>query len=202
MSLPIFTIPTFNQDALQAVGAVFAQRVESISIVRNFFAGIGGIAGGRSEMMEKKMNDLNKAIIEEIQIQARKAYPKAVALVDLKITFSDIGKNDQNMFLAAQASATAIIRRTKASAAASPIPGSLPEALVPVPSPILAPMASPMASQPMASQPMASQAMASQPMASQPQAQPGQLNRPLNRPLMPSMVGAKRNLNKSRRNKH
>jgi len=52
--LPIFTIQTFNQNALQPAGAVFAQRVESISIARNFFAGVTGIVGGRSTMMEKK----------------------------------------------------------------------------------------------------------------------------------------------------
>lgn len=112
MPLPIFTVQKFNKNSLQPAGAVFAQRVESISIVRNFFAGIAGVAGGRSTMMEKKMNDLTTVLLEELDQQAIKKYPNAVALIDVDIHFSDIGKNDSNMFLAGQASATALIKRT------------------------------------------------------------------------------------------
>ena len=111
--LPIFTIQTFNQAALQAAGSVFVQRVESISIARNFFAGVTGVAGGRSTMMEKKMNDLTQALMQELDSQAKKMYPNAVALVNVQVHFSDIGKNDQNMFLAGQASATILIKRVK-----------------------------------------------------------------------------------------
>lgn len=111
--LPIFTIQTFNQAALQAAGSVFVQRVESISIARNFFAGVTGVAGGRSTMMEKKMNDLTQALMQELDSQAKKIYPNAVALVNVQVHFSDIGKNDQNMFLAGQASATILIKRVK-----------------------------------------------------------------------------------------
>jgi len=124
MPLPIFTIQTFNQNTLQPAGAVFAQRVEAVSIVRNFLAGITGIVGGRNTAMEKKMNDLTKVLMEELQLQARTAYPNAVALVDVKVHFSDIGKDDSNMFLAGQASATALIKRNKVNSPAIPQMGS------------------------------------------------------------------------------
>ena len=126
--LPVFTIQTFNQNALQPAGAVFAQRVEAISIARNFFAGIGGVVGGRSTMMEKKMNDLTRALMEELDIQAKKLYPNAVALVNVNLHFSDICKSDSSMFLAGQASATAIIKRVKAIGQ-SMVPSSQPAAL-------------------------------------------------------------------------
>ena len=112
--LPVFTIQTFNQNALQPAGAVFAQRVETISLARNVFAGIGGIIGGRSTLMEKKMNDLTQALMQELDIQAKKMYPNAVALVNVQVNFSNIGKTDSSMFLAGQASATALIKRVKA----------------------------------------------------------------------------------------
>jgi uncharacterized protein YbjQ (UPF0145 family) len=112
--LPVFTIQTFNQNALQPAGAVFAQRVETISLARNLFAGIGGIVGGRSTLMEKKMNDLTQALMQELDLQAKKMYPNAVALVNVQLIFSDIGKTESNMFLAGQASATALIKRVKA----------------------------------------------------------------------------------------
>jgi len=143
-ALPVFTIQTFNQNALQPAGAVFAQRVESISVARGFFSGVTGVAGGRSTMMEKKMNDLTLALMQELDTQAKKMYPNTVALVNVQIHFSDIGKTDSNMFLTGQASATALIKRVKA----------IGQSMMPSSS---APLASaPLASAPLASAPLAS----------------------------------------------
>jgi uncharacterized protein YbjQ (UPF0145 family) len=153
--LPVFTVQTFNQNALQPAGAIFAQRVEAISIARSFVAGVAGVVGGRSTLMEKKMNDLTRALMEELDLQARKLYPNAVALVDVEVHFSNIGKHDSNMFLAGQASATALIKRVKA-VGQSMIPSS------PVP----------MASAPLASAPLDSAPLASAPLASAPLASP------------------------------
>ena len=152
--LPVFTIQTFNQTALQPAGAIFAQRVESISIGRNFVA---GVAGGRSTMMEKKMNDLTKALMEELDLQAKKLYPNVVALINVQVHFSDIGKNDSNMFLAGQASATALIKRVKA-VGQSMIPSSAPLASAPLASAPLSP--APLAPAPLAPAPLASAPLA------------------------------------------
>ena len=158
--LPVFTIQTFNQTALQPAGAVFAQRVESINLGRSFFAGTGST--GRNTMMEKKMNDLTQGLVQELDIQAKKMYPNAVALVDVEVYFSDIGKTDSNMLLAGQASATALIKRIK------PIGQSMvPTSSAPMGSPISsAPMSSPIASAPMGS-PIASAPAALAPLSPQ-----------------------------------
>ena len=153
--LPFFTIQTFNQNSLQPAGAVFAQRVESISIGRSIFAGADGSVGGRSVMMEKKMNDLTRALMEELDIQAKKTYPNAVALVNVQFHFSDIGKNDSNMFLAGQASATALIKRVKAvgqsMAPSEQLPLAMAPAMPPAMPPAMAPAMPPAMSQPMVS---------------------------------------------------
>jgi len=166
--LPVFTIQTFNQNALQPAGAVFAQRVETISVGRSFFAGTGST--GRNTMMEKKMNDLTQALIQELDIQAKKMYPSAVALVNVQVHFSDIGKTDSNMFLSGQASATALIKRVKPvgqSMIPSPVasaPMASPAASAPMASPIASPLAAPMApAMPPSSSPASSAAMALSP---------------------------------------
>jgi len=141
MALPIFTIESFNQNTLQAAGAVFAQRVETVSLLRDLFAGIGGIIGGRSTTMEKKMDDLTKVLLEEIQANAISKYPNAVALIDLKLLFSDIGKTQNNMFLAGQASATVLIR--KVGRTSQPIDVSQPTAMAPIAPTAMAPNAVP-----------------------------------------------------------
>jgi len=158
-ALPVFTIQTFNQNALQPAGAVFAQRVESISVARGFFSGVTGVAGGRSTMMEKKMNDLTLALMQELDTQAKKMYPNTVALVNVQIHFSDIGKTDSNMFLTGQASATALIKRVKAIGQSMMPSSSAPLASAPLASAPLASAPLPMPALPSPSSPAASAAM-------------------------------------------
>ena len=187
MSLPIFTIQSFSQTALQPAGAVFAQRVESVSMARNFLAGITGVVGGRNTIMEKKMNDLTKGLMEELQLQVQNKYPNAVALVDVKLHFSDIGKDDSNMFLAGQASATALIKRNKQNT-------SQPLASAPIPSsqPFAAPAAAPAALQ-----------LSSQPAAPAAQFPPPNLSNAKIRPYQPLTGGKyKTKLGKSRKNRN
>ena len=198
MSLPIFTIQSFSQTALQPAGAVFAQRVESVSMARNFLAGITGVVGGRNTIMEKKMNDLTKGLMEELQLQVQNKYPNAVALVDVKLHFSDIGKDDSNMFLAGQASATALIKRNKQNTsqplASAPIPSSQPLASAPIPSsqPFAAPAAAPAALQ-----------LSSQPAAPAAQFPPPNLSNAKIRPYQPLTGGKyKTKLGKSRKNRN
>jgi uncharacterized protein YbjQ (UPF0145 family) len=149
--LPVFTIQTFNQNALQPAGAVFAQRVETISVGRSFFSGTGST--GRNTMMEKKMNDLTLALMQELDIQAKKMYPSAVALVNVQVHFSDIGKTESNVFLTGQVSATALIKRVK-PVGQSMIPSPMSSAPL-ASAPMASPMASPIASPPMPSAPLA-----------------------------------------------
>lgn len=200
MALPIFTIQSFNQTALQPVGAVFAQRVESVSVAKSSFAGFSSPNTGRSTAMEKKMNDLTKALISEINSQAKATYPNAVALVDLKLQFSNIGKNGDNILLAGQASATALLKRKAPAPIAAPIAPPIPAPVV-MSQPMAAPVAMP--SQPMdmamavaapvpvASQPMAMAAPApSQPMAMAP---PGPEPMAMAPPAPVPQQGARRN---------
>ena len=138
MALPVFTIQSFNQNLLQAAGSIFIQRVESVSLLRNI-GGFGGITGGRSIPMEKKMNDLTKALLDELQVQAKAKYPTAIALVNVHIDFSDIGKTGDYMFLAGQLSATALVR--KSPKLKSSVPDSVPMSNMAPMAPSTAPMA-------------------------------------------------------------
>ena len=188
--LAVFTIQTFNQNALQPAGAVFAQRVETVSLARNVIAGIGGIVGGRSTLMEKKMNDLTQALMQELDIQAKKMYPNAVALINVQLDFSNIGKSDTNMFLAGHASATALIKRVKA----------VGQSMIPTSS-------APLASAPLASAPSAIAAVPAMPSSSSPAASAAAVLSPQNAKniVVPRAIsgGKKRKsfISKSRKNR-
>jgi hypothetical protein len=98
MSLPVFTTQTYNQTALQPVGAIFAQKVEPMPT---------GISGGPA--MEKKINEITINLMTELNTRTKNKYPNAVALVNTSVSFSDIATT----FLIGQVSATALIKRVK-----------------------------------------------------------------------------------------
>jgi len=180
MPLPLITVQTFNQSSLQAAGAVFVQRVESVSVSRGLLAGITGAPSGtgRNELMEKKMNDLTQVLLSELDIQAKKKYPAAIGLVNADIDFTISGQ-DASMMLIGKASATVLVKRTKplVSSGTMPEPAAMPAAM-PMSRPMSEPAAMPM-SAPMA-MPMS---------APMPRFDP--MSRPMSEPRLDPMKGGK-----------
>jgi uncharacterized protein YbjQ (UPF0145 family) len=109
--IPIYNIQLYDQKKLLAISSIIVRRVESVSIARNFLAGITGIVGGRNLEMEKKMNDLMTGVLDDLRKEALRINNKTIALIGLDIQYSEIGKSSDNMFLSAQAIATPLIRR-------------------------------------------------------------------------------------------
>ena len=111
-TLPMFTISTFNQNKFQPAGAVFAQRVETVggSSKGGLFSSSKPTEVGRNPAMEKNMDNLTRVLKEQLVVNTLAVFPSAKALVDLKITFSNIGNND-TIHLAGQATATALVDR-------------------------------------------------------------------------------------------
>ena len=61
---------------------------------------------------------------DELQKKAKEQYPNVVALVDVMLTFSNIGNDASSMFIAGQISATALVRApSKAAPTPTPITG-------------------------------------------------------------------------------
>lgn len=141
-ALPMFTISTFNQNKFQPAGAVFAQRVETVG-----GAPKGGLFSsskaeiGRNPAMEKNMDNLTRVLKEQLVVNTLAVFPSAKALVDLKITFSNIGSND-TVHLAGQATATALVNRP---------PKTVPNSMSP---PVVKPIESEVSEDPKAFPPM------------------------------------------------
>ena len=110
-ALPMFTISTFNQNIFQPAGAVFAQRVETLGAApKGGLFSTSKVDLGRNPAMEKNMDNLTRVLKEQLVVNTLAVFPSAKALVDLKITFSNIGTND-TIHLAGQATATALVNR-------------------------------------------------------------------------------------------
>lgn len=64
-------------------GIVVGEAIMGANIVRDFFAGITDIVGGRSGAYEAKLRDARETAFEELQAEARKMGADAVVGVDL-----------------------------------------------------------------------------------------------------------------------
>lgn len=64
-------------------GIVAGEAIMGANIVRDIFAGITDIVGGRSGMYEAKLADARKAALSEMEQQARECGANAVVGVDL-----------------------------------------------------------------------------------------------------------------------
>ncbi|RRN01028.1 YbjQ family protein [Bibersteinia trehalosi] len=85
-------------------GLVFGEVVVGANIIRDFFAGITDIIGGRSGAYESKLNAARKEALKELEFEARKAGANAV--VGVSFDYQTLGTKD--MFVVA-ATGTAVV---------------------------------------------------------------------------------------------
>lgn len=153
MSLPVFTVQTFNQAVLKAAGAVFAQRVDIIP-------------GNKVPAeMQKKIKDLTTATLADLQQAAKAKYPAAVALIDTDIEVSEFGPS----FVSCLASATVLLKKVASQPVAIPMAQVQPQPMAQVQPQPIPEMSQPLFALP--SQPMGSQGPM-QPLILQPVASP------------------------------
>ncbi len=72
-------------------GVVVGEAIMGANVVRDFFAGITDIIGGRSGAYEAKLEDAREVAFEELQEKARKLGADAVVGVDLD--YEVVGKD-------------------------------------------------------------------------------------------------------------
>lgn len=103
----ISTTPTIeNREIIEYKGVVFGEVVSGANIVRDFFASITDIIGGRSTAYERKITDSREDALRELENNARKL--GANALVGVSFDYSTFGT--KSMFVVV-ASGTAVVIR-------------------------------------------------------------------------------------------
>lgn len=85
-------------------GLVFGEVVVGANIIRDFFAGITDIIGGRSGVYESKLNTARKEALKELEAEAKKVGANAV--VGVSFDYQTLGTKD--MFVVA-ATGTAVV---------------------------------------------------------------------------------------------
>ncbi|MDH3002091.1 YbjQ family protein [Pasteurella multocida] len=87
---------------------VFGEVVAGSNFIRDFFAGITDIIGGRSGAYESKIARARKEALEELQQQAKRL--GANAIVGVEINYTSINGEGKSMFMIV-ASGTAVVVR-------------------------------------------------------------------------------------------
>lgn len=104
----ITTTPTVEgRQITEYHGVVFGEVITGINFVKDFFAGIRNIVGGRSNSYEEELNNARTNAMRELENRAQRLGANAVVGVD--IDYEVLGNN--NGMLMVTASGTAVTVR-------------------------------------------------------------------------------------------
>lgn len=103
----ISTTPTIeNREIIEYKGVVFGEVVSGANIVRDFFASITDVIGGRSSAYEQKITDSREDALKELENNARKLGANAV--VGVSFDYSTLGT--KSMFVVVATGTAVVIR--------------------------------------------------------------------------------------------
>ncbi|MFK3619572.1 YbjQ family protein [Pasteurella multocida] len=105
----ITTTPSIEgKQIIEYKEVVFGEVVAGSNFIRDFFAGITDIIGGRSGAYESKIARARKEALEELQQQAKRLAANAV--VGVEVNYTSINGEGKSMFMIV-ASGTAVVVR-------------------------------------------------------------------------------------------
>lgn len=103
----ISTTPTIeNREIIEYKGVVFGEVVSGANIVRDFFASITDVIGGRSRAYERKITDSREDALRELENNARKLGANAV--VGVSFDYATLGT--KSMFVVVATGTAVVIR--------------------------------------------------------------------------------------------
>ena len=102
--MSVSTSDYYDLQAYEIKTLVLATHTEALSLARGFVAEIGGIFGGKSDLMNKKVNDVMLALIQKLQKQLK----GNERIIGAKFEFAEFGRSEGNTFLSGIATGTVI----------------------------------------------------------------------------------------------
>ena len=101
------TTPTIEgKDIIEYKGVIFGEVVSGANVVRDFFASITDVIGGRSGVYESKINESRQDALRELEANARKLGANAV--VGISFDYATLGTKSMFMVVA---TGTAVVVR-------------------------------------------------------------------------------------------
>ena len=98
----IATSDFYETDKYKVKSLVVATHTEALSLARGIVAGVMGIFGGKSDVMNKKVNDVMSILIKNLQAKMG----PGEKIVGVRFEFAEFGREESNSFLSGIASGT------------------------------------------------------------------------------------------------
>lgn len=96
------TSDLYEMDKYKVKSMVVVTHTEALSLARGFVAGITGIFGGQSDLMNKKVNDVMASLVQKLQAKAG----AGEKIVGVRFEFAEFGREQSNSFLSGIATGT------------------------------------------------------------------------------------------------
>lgn len=96
------TSDLFEMDKYKVKSMVVVTHTEALSLARGFVAGITGLFGGQSDVMNKKVNDVMASLVQKLQAKAA----AGEKIVGVRFEFAEFGREQSNSFLSGIATGT------------------------------------------------------------------------------------------------
>ncbi len=106
--MSISTSGYYDLQKYEVKALVTATHTEGLSLARGFVAELGGLFGGKSDLMNKKVNDVMLALHQKLQKQIQ----GNERIVGASFEFAEFGRSEGNTFLSGIATGTIIAPRT------------------------------------------------------------------------------------------
>ncbi len=106
--MSISTSGYYDLQKYEVKALVTATHTEALSLARGFVAELGGLFGGKSDLMNKKVNDVMLALHQKLQKQIQ----GNERIVGASFEFTEFGRSEGNTFLSGIATGTIIAPRT------------------------------------------------------------------------------------------
>jgi uncharacterized protein YbjQ (UPF0145 family) len=100
--MSIATTDLYEMDKYKVKSIVVVTHTEALSLARGFVAGIAGIFGGQSDLMNKKVNDVMSNLIQKLQAKVG----PGEKIIGARFEFAEFGREQSNSFLSGIATAT------------------------------------------------------------------------------------------------
>ena len=118
--MSIATTDFYETDKYKVKSFVIATHTEALSLARGFVAGITGLFGGQSDIMNKKVNDVTSQLLKKLQAKLG----PGEKIVGVRFEFAEFGREQSNSFLSGIASGTLLTPKQTAPASSGGSRGS------------------------------------------------------------------------------
>jgi uncharacterized protein YbjQ (UPF0145 family) len=90
MSLKLFTIHNYDENAYTPLGFVRGTMVHAVSVLRDVVGNITGIFGGVNSAINKKIDDTYDEAIQELIKYTTSKYPSATAIAGINVSLTEM----------------------------------------------------------------------------------------------------------------